>query len=156
MRQIGACRYNPHTSMASSADNQPQRRLGTRVRAQIPVRITSVAGDTFSLSCHTLMVNPQGCGIRSPRPLEKGTQLRIEDLPGRGVTAATVACTRPLEEGSKYWIVGIALEAPGNLWCMAPVPPDWGTYTAPPKFFPMSVKYIGEDAVVREVRAIKA
>jgi hypothetical protein len=142
--------------MASSAINQPQRRLGTRVRAQIPVRITSVAGEIFSLSCHTLMVNPQGCGIRSPRPLEKGLQLRIEDLPGRGVTAATVACTRPMEEGSKYWIVGIALEAPGNLWCMAPVPPDWGTYTAPPKFFPMSVKYIGEDSVIREIRTIKA
>lgn len=93
------------------------------------------------------MVNPQGCGIRSPRPLEKGTQLRIEDLPGRGITAATVACTRPLEEGSKYWIVGIALEAPGNLWCMAPVPTDWGTYIAPPKFFPMSVKYVGENTL---------
>src|SRR6185437_6947424 len=96
--------------MASSTINQPQRRLGTRVRAQIPVRITSVAGEKFSLSCHTLMVNPQGCGVRSPRPLTKGTQLRIEDLPGRGITAATVACTRPLEEGSKYWIVGIALK----------------------------------------------
>ena len=141
----------------SSGDNSQQRRLGTRVRAQIPVRITSVdPADNFSQTCHTLMVNPQGCGIRFPRALPEGLQLRIEDLPGRGITAARVACNRPLEGGSKFWIVGIALEAPGNLWCMAPVPTDWGTYTAPPKFFPMSVKYIGEDSVIRKVRVIEA
>jgi hypothetical protein len=145
------------TSMASCASNQPQRRLGTRVRAQIPVRITSLnPADNFSQTCHTVMVNPKGCGIRCPRPLTEGVQLRIEDLPGRGSTLARVACTRPMEDGSNYWIVGIALESPGNLWCMAPVPPDWGTYSAPPKFFPMSVKYIGEDSLITEVRAAKA
>ncbi len=102
------------------------------------------------------MVNPRGCGIRFPRALPEGLQLRIEDLPGRGVTAARVACTPPMQEGSKLWIVGIALESPGNLWCMAPVPPDWGTYAAPPKFFPMSVQYIGEDYVIRKARVIEA
>jgi hypothetical protein len=143
--------------MSSFATPQPQRRLGTRVRAQIPVRITSLdPADNFSQTCHTLMVNPQGCGIRCSRPLAQGVQLRIEDLPGRGSTLAKVACTRPMEDGSNYWIVGIALPSPGNLWCMAPVPPDWGTYSAPPKFFPMSVKYIGQDSPVTENRVAKA
>jgi len=54
---------------------------------------------------------------------------------------AKVACNRPLEEGSKFWIVGIAIEVPGNLWCIHPVPEDWGQYAAPLKFFPMSVKH---------------
>jgi hypothetical protein len=36
-----------------------------------------------------------------------------------------VACARPMSDGSKYWIVGIALQSPGNLWCIAPTPADW-------------------------------
>jgi hypothetical protein len=144
-------------AMSSCATPQPQRRLGTRVRAQIPVRITSLdPADNFSQTCHTVMVNPRGCGIRFSRPLAEGLRLRIEDLPGRGVTVARVAGTQPMEGGSKYWVVGIALEAPGNLWCIAPTPPDWGTYAAPSKFFPVSVKYIGEDAMIRKVRLIEA
>ena len=127
------------------------------MRAQIPVRVTSLdPADNFSQTCHTLMVNPQGCGIRSSRPLAQGLQLRIEDLPGRGSTLARVACARPMNDESKYWIVGIALQSPGNLWCMAPVPSDWGTYSAPPKFFPMSVKYIGDNSALTQVRVAKA
>jgi hypothetical protein len=133
--------------MASTATSQPQRRLGTRVRAQIPLRITSVAGEIISQNCHTLMVNPQGCAVRCARPLEQGLQIRIEDLPGRGSTMAKVACNRPLEEGSKFWIVGIAIEHPGNLWLINPVPEDWGPYAAPPKFVPMSVKYSLENTL---------
>ena len=145
------------TNMVSCASNQPQRRLGTRVRAQIPVRVTSLdPADNFSQTCHTLMVNPQGCGIRCSRPLAQGLQLRIEDLPGRGSAQARVVCARPMNDGSKYWIIGIALPSPGNLWCMAPVPSDWGTYAAPTKFFPMSVKYIGEDLALTQVRVAKA
>jgi hypothetical protein len=131
--------------MASCA-NQPQRRLGTRVRAQIPVRVTSLDPTiNFSESCYTLMVNPKGCGIRCSRPLRPGTQLRVDELPGRGAALATVACARPLEQGSRYWIVGIALEYPANLWCIAPAPDDWGTYSAPAKFFPASLKTLGEN-----------
>ena len=127
--------------MASCA-NQPPRRLGTRVRAQIPVRVTSLDPEiNFSEHCHTLLVNPQGCGIRCSRPLATGVQLRVDDLPGRGTALAKVASARPLSEGSRYWIIGIALESPGNLWCIAPAPPDWGDYSSTPKFFPASVKY---------------
>lgn len=129
----------PAKSMASCA-NQPQRRLGTRVRAQIPVRITSLDPSIdFSESCYTLLVNPKGCGIRCSRPLTAGLRLRVDELPGRGTAIATVACARPLEEGSRYWIVGISLESPGNLWLIAPTPDDWGYYSLPPKFVPASV-----------------
>ncbi|HKW16521.1 MAG TPA: hypothetical protein VJO35_03330 [Terriglobales bacterium] len=127
--------------MASYASSQPQRRLGTRVRAQIPVRITSLDPEIdFSESCYTLMVNPKGCGIRCSRRLTPGLLLRVDELPGRGSARATVACVRPLEKGSKYWIVGIALESPGNLWCIAPAPSDWGDYSFPSKFHPAAVR----------------
>jgi hypothetical protein len=132
--------------MASCASNQPQRRRGTRVRAQIPVRITSLDPQVdFSENCHTILVNPQGCGVRCSRPLDAGIQLRVDDLPGWGTTMARVACTRPMSEGSKFWIVGIAIESPANLWCIAPVPEDWGAYSWPAKFSPASIKLIEQD-----------
>jgi|SRR5581483_2156452 len=112
--------------MFAPVDSQPQRRRGTRVRAQIPVRITSLDPATsFSENCYTMMVNPQGCGIRCSRPLATGLQIRVDALPGRKTALARVANTRPLAAGSKFWIVGIALDSPGNLWCITPAPADW-------------------------------
>jgi hypothetical protein len=142
----------------SSTASQSQRRRGTRVRAQIPLRITSLDPATdFAESCHTLVVNPQGCGIRCSRPLAAGIQIRMDELPGRGTALATVACTRRLSENSKYWIVGIALESPGNLWCIAPAPSDWGVYSPPLRFFPASVNYAaGTNPLISNIHARKA
>lgn len=134
--------------MSDFANDQSQRRHGTRVRAQIPVRITSLdPAVDFAEHCHTLLVNPRGCGVRCSRQLEPGLHLRIDELPGRGIAGATVACTRPLNGDDKYWMVGIALESPGNLWCIAPAPDDWGCFAAPAKFYPVpaSVRLLGED-----------
>lgn len=149
--------------MASFANEQPQRRRGTRVRAQIPVRITSLdPAIEFAEQCHTLLVNPQGCGVRCSRPLDIGLQLRLDELPGRGISVARVACAQPMAKGSKYWIVGIALESPGNLWCIAPAPEDWGSFSPPAKFCPapVSVRLVGENPLSglfsTEVRVGKA
>jgi hypothetical protein len=132
--------------MPECASHQPQRRLGTRVRAQIPVRITSLDPKmTFSENCHTLVVNPKGCGVRCSRPLRAGLEIRIEDLPGRATAHAKVACNRRFDDEGRYWIVGIAFDSPANLWCIAPAPDDWGQYSSPPKFFPASVKCIAND-----------
>lgn len=133
--------------MSSCASSQPQRRLGTRVRAQIPLRVTSIDSKVnFSENCYTLLVNPKGCGIRCSRPLEMGMELRLDELPGRGTARAKVASARPFDD-SKYWVIGIALESPGNLWCIAPTPEDWGTYSTPLRFFPASVKYLPQDTL---------
>lgn len=103
-----------------------QRRHGTRVRAQIPVRITSLdPGTIFSEKCHTLLVNPGGCGVRFPRPLKPGMKVKVEELPGGRAVNAWVASNLQLNDESKYWVVGIGLEQPGNPWCLAPVPTDW-------------------------------
>lgn len=104
-----------------------QRRHGTRVRAQIPVRITSLdPAASFSEKCHTLLVNPGGCGVRFPRPLKPGMRVKVEELPGGKALNAWVASNlQPKAADGKFWIVGIGLEQPGNPWCLAPVPPDW-------------------------------
>jgi len=123
-------------------DSGRQRRRGTRVRAQIPVRVSSLdPSSAFAENCHTLMVNPQGCGVRFPRPLTPGLQVRVENMPGGGAVTARIASSVPLNSTSKYWLIGISLDNPGNLWYLGPAPQDWGTYADIPKFFPASVKY---------------
>ena len=137
--------------MRTCAGNPVQRRRGTRVRAQIPVRLTSLdPARTFSEPCHTVVVNPQGCGVRLTRPLEPGTQIRVDDLPRGGSITAKVASSLPLQTGSKYWLVGICLDSPGNLWCLAPSPQDWGPDASVPRFFPSSVKPSVEDSPIAE------
>jgi hypothetical protein len=117
-----------------------QRRKGTRVPAQIPVRLCGLDPScTFAENCHTVVVNPQGCGVRFPRQLKPGLALRVDNLPGGGSTTARVACSLPLNYTSKYWLIGIALDTPGNPWCLAPAPKDWGPYADVPKFFPAPV-----------------
>ncbi len=103
-----------------------QRRRGTRVRAQILLRVTSLeAAEGFSERCHTLLVNPNGCGVRLPRSLRPGMRVRVEELPGGKSATAHVACNVPLSTANKYWLVGLGLDSPGNPWCIAPAPADW-------------------------------
>lgn len=135
--------------MTSKLSNLVQRRFGTRVRAQIPLRLVSLdPSSTFSENCYTLLVNPQGCGVRFNRPLKPGLRVRVDGLPGGGSITARVASNLPPPNGGRYWTVGIGLDAPGNHWCLAPVPADWGNYASSPKFFPAS----SGDAVREENR----
>jgi hypothetical protein len=132
--------------MPVNGNNHSEQRRGTRVRAQIPLRITSLDPEVnFSESCHTLLINPQGCGLRCSRALAAGLQLQMDELPGRASVRAKVACSRPLNSEGKYWILGVALETPGNLWCIAPAPEDWGEYSWPAKFLPAGVGRGGPD-----------
>jgi hypothetical protein len=119
-------------------ETKTYQRHGTRVRAQIPVRVTGLDPvSAFSENCHTLMVNPRGCGIRFPRSLKLGSSVRVDQLPGGGSANARVACSLPPTQGSKFWIIGIGLDSPANLWCLAPAPADWGEYGAGPSYFPV-------------------
>ena len=111
-----------------------QRRRGTRIRAQIPLRLTSLdPACRLSENCHTLLVNPNGCGVRLNRPLKPGLRLRIDGLPGAaGSAAASVTANVPPRPGSRYWTVGLGFDSPGNLWCLAPAPPDWSAHVSEP------------------------
>ena len=126
-------------------ETRSYQRHGTRVRAQIPVRVASLDPvTTFSENCHTLLVNPKGCGVRFPRALKPGSRVRVDQLPGGGSATAQVACSLPPTKGNKFWIIGIGLDSPANLWCLAPSPKDWGEHAAIPRFFPASVTQSAE------------
>ena len=102
-------------------------RRKTRIRAQIPLRVTSLDPATpFSESGHTLVLNTQGCGVRLSRPLEPGLAVSLDDLPGGKSVPARIANCVPLGTGGQWWMVGSALDEPGNVWGIRPAPADWG------------------------------
>ena len=108
-------------------------RRSTRIRAQIPLRVTSLdAATPFTESGHTLIVNTQGCGVRLSRPLEPGMAVCLDELPTRKRANARVANCVPLGAGSKCWVVGLALDEHGNIWGIHPAPEDWGCEASMP------------------------
>ena len=79
----------------------------------------------FFEPCLLILVNPQGCGARFGRPLRIGTRVRLEGLPAkRSVTAQVVNCIS-LGEYEKFWLIGLALDEPGNVWGFETPPEDW-------------------------------
>ncbi len=117
--------------MDSTQNSKEAARRSTRIRAQIPLRVTSLDDATpFSESGHTLVVNTQGCGVRLSHALEPGLAVCLDELPTRKRVNAHVANCVPLGAGSKCWVVGIAIDEPGNVWGIHPAPEDWGSEVA--------------------------
>jgi hypothetical protein len=119
-------------NMSSAVKSYEVQRRSTRIRAQIPFRLASLDPEVpFSEPCHTLVVNTEGCGVRLSQPLEAGLSVVLDGLPGGTSAPARVANCVPLGTDGKYWLVGIALEQPGNIWCIHPAPADWGDQSKP-------------------------
>jgi hypothetical protein len=81
----------------------------------------------FSEPALVILANPQGCGIRFGRPLEIGAAVQLQNLPvplDRSVTAQVVNCIS-LGEYEKFWLIGLALDEPGNVWGIETPPADW-------------------------------
>lgn len=120
--------FDESLRMSSSAKSFEAARRSTRIRAQIPFRLVSRdPAIPFSEQCHTLVVNTEGCGVRLNRPLEPGLPVLLDELPGGTSAVAVVANCVPLGTGGNYWLVGLALEQPSNIWCIRPAPADWGS-----------------------------
>ena len=114
--------------MSSNAKSYEAERRSTRIRAQIPFRLVSLdPGAPLSEQCHTLVVNTEGCGVRLTQPLDPGLPVVLDELPGRTSATASVANCVPLGAEGKYWLIGLALDQPGNIWCIHPAPANWGS-----------------------------
>jgi len=110
---------------AASKQSESPRRM-TRVRVEIPVRVATLApAPVFAEQSHTLVVNPQGCGVKLSRALDPGTRLLLDGLPGGVHVNARVANCLPLGTDGKFFLLGLALESPGNVWGIQNPPADW-------------------------------
>jgi hypothetical protein len=80
--------------------------------------------DGFTESCCVIVANLRGCAIRLTRSVQVGTAVWLHGLPGRSVSALVVSCIS-LGQYEKLWLVGLALDVPGNVWGIEAVPEDW-------------------------------
>jgi hypothetical protein len=83
----------------------------------------------FSEPALVIIANPQGCGVRCGRPLEIGAAVELNGLPvsvERSVTAQVVNCIS-LGQYEKFWLIGLALDEPGNVWGIETPPADWAS-----------------------------
>ena len=101
------------------------RRNGSRISCEIPAALrVEECSPTLPEECMVILVNPQGCAARFYRPVEVGTSVRLEGLPGGCANARVVNCIS-VEKGGKLWLLGLALEQPGNVWGIDTPPHDW-------------------------------
>ena len=120
-------------SMTPAAGQAEATRRMTRVRVEVSVRLTTLSpAPLFAEQSHTLVVNPQGCGVKLSRALEPGTRVLLDGLPGGAQATARVANCFPLGTDGKAFLLGLALETPGNVWGIQQTPADWdGAEVAP-------------------------
>ncbi len=106
-------------------------RRSTRLRVEIPVTVTSMdRRHQFSASCVALVVSPQGCGFRASQALPLETPVLLSELPGGGSASARVANCLPLGNDGKFFLIGVSLYNPGNVWGIADPPADWNCPSA--------------------------
>ena len=99
-------------------------RRSSRVPAELPILVTSLAGTYFSEVCKTLVVNAHGCALRTPVKFDPGILLRFHCNDGRETTARVVFC-QPIGPGNRTWKLGAQLDRPGNFWGLKDYPKDW-------------------------------
>jgi len=111
--------------MDRSSKYYPIRR-STRLPLEIPLRVTSLSAKAkFSEDCTTVVVNAHGCGITAPRPLDPQTRVTLEiPTTGQKTTACVVEVVQ-LDQDQKTWLLGLALDKPGNFWGIPYAPADW-------------------------------
>jgi hypothetical protein len=125
---LGKALNFPQLTLMGTAPGQSEttRRM-TRMRVEVPVRLATLSpAPVFAEETHTLVVNPQGCGVKLSRALDPGTRVLLDGLPGGEQATARVANCLPLGTDGRYFLLGLALENPGNVWGVKNPPEDWG------------------------------
>lgn len=101
-------------------------RGGTRIPCEIPVLLINPdPPSAFTEPCKIILANLRGCAARSPRPVATGTVVHLHGLPTKPQVAARVVNCISLGEFEKLWLLGLALDEPGNVWGIKTVPQDW-------------------------------
>src|SRR5262249_48198557 len=99
-------------------------RRSSRVAAELPIRVTSLAGTYFSEMCKTLVVNAHGCALQTPVRFDPGIPLRFHSKDGRETTAHVVSC-QPIGPDNRSWRLAAQLDRPENFWRLTNCPKDW-------------------------------
>jgi hypothetical protein len=79
----------------------------------------------FSAHCLALVVSLQGCGLRASQSLPIKTPVLLAELPGAVTASGHIASCLPLGNDGKYFLIGVSLYNPGNIWGIVDPPEDW-------------------------------
>jgi hypothetical protein len=110
----------------NSTLNKTGARGGTRIPCEIPATLISLGTlHPFSESCQIILVNLRGCAARFSRSVEVGISVKLEVLPSAAKVSGRVVNCISLGEHEKLWLLGLALDEPGNVWGIETVPEDW-------------------------------
>ena len=125
VRALTCCHELLNLNLNSFSDQRAVR-SGTRIPCEIPITLASLDPiHPFSEPCLAILVNPQGCAVRFRRPLEIGAAVRLEGLPARTNVTARVVNSISIGDFEKLWLLGLALDEPGNVWGIKTPPEDW-------------------------------
>ncbi|HZU21359.1 MAG TPA: PilZ domain-containing protein, partial [Terriglobales bacterium] len=99
-----------------------QFRRSERIRFAVPVKIVPAGTpDAPPLECETLLVNLNGCGVRSAAAVAVGSTVHVrvgsDELPGRVVTCIQAS-------GANAYSIGIKFDRP-YFWPVPNPPADW-------------------------------
>jgi hypothetical protein len=89
------------------------------------VVISSDPVHAFCERCQIILANLGGCAARSPRPILIGSAVHLNGLPSRLRVAARVINCISLGKFENQWLLGLALDEPGNVWGIENAPQDW-------------------------------
>jgi hypothetical protein len=93
----------------ATAEKAPPSR--PKVEPTTPLVLTTLDTELeFSHQCELIAVTSRGCLIRSLRPLQKGTPVRLESLSGRHSISGRVAFSAASENAERSWRIGIDVE----------------------------------------------
>jgi hypothetical protein len=113
--------------MTHPVDKQ-ERRRSQRIPQSVPLFVRCLDSPcTFSGKLNTVEVSSHGCVIHALRPFPRGTELRLDILPGNRTTTARVVHSDPIGTGMHLttWTVALELDKPGNFWMVKSLLPDW-------------------------------
>ena len=93
------------------------------------MQLTSLdPGMAFHVRCETLVVNKHGCALRIASQLPSGTPVQLQ-VSGYVITGQVIRAVSMGHEND--WMVGIALDRPGNFWGIQNPPEDWDAIAEP-------------------------
>jgi hypothetical protein len=132
--------------MAIEASKKSTERSGTRVQCEIDAVLRS-ADETcsFCAPCRIVLVNLNGCALTIYRAVDVGSVVLLLGLASASkVTGRVVTSISLGQHGKAYWLLGVAIDEPGNVWGISNPPADWVERSA--EGVPQNARICGEAA----------
>lgn len=112
--------------MRTSTVHKTDARGSTRVPCKIPITLTSSDPDhPFSEPSTVVLANLRGCAATLRRPVKVGVAVCLQGLPAADNVTGWVVSSISLGEHENLWLLGLAIDEPGNVWGIPNPPEDW-------------------------------